>query len=326
MKKIGMTFCAFCCLQSAFACFNLPNGQAYMNSASHDKPLLNNAGYVVFSRTFSVKNADSLLVSQFHLDSIAVYNYDKRTKIAVLLTQFGRLDEALVIFEKLYNERQNDYIAVVNLGTIYELVGELDSAKALIVKAIRLNPHSHEDSEWFHVKVLEAKLALQNDPNWLLNHQVMNLSKKLNNEKTMALIRQITHQLHERLPFTGTPNLLITNVLNELGDLCALDYSIKEAYSAFLIALTYDPNDTYKIQDKLNKLKPQFAAYDTDLPLLNRVFNGDSTFVYKKIATPIIRAEEKSVYEQNKYTILSVLSLLSLSVLWYSKRFLDSNS
>jgi tetratricopeptide (TPR) repeat protein len=293
MKKIIIALCVFLNTQSAFACLN-------HFGTFPVKPLLDNAGYVVFSRNFSFSKTDSTLVQHFQLDSINVYTYEKLTNIGVLLTQFGRLDEALVIFKKLYQEHPNDYKAVANLGTIYELVGQFSEAKALIEKALILNPNSHNGSEWFHVKVLAAKLALQADSNWLMTHKVMNLGRNKQSprksseyNKSMALIRQIAHQLEERLPFTPTPNLLIANVLNELGDLCALEYSIKEAYSAYLIALAYDPDDVYEIQKKMKKIETQLTAYDTDLPLIKRVFHGDSTIVYHKIPAPIIKLQEK---------------------------------
>jgi tetratricopeptide (TPR) repeat protein len=316
MKKNIIAFCVFLNAQFAFACLNHFDVFA-------SKPLLDNAGYVVFSRNFSFSVADSALVQRFQLDSMAIYPYEKLTNIGVLLTKFGRLDEALVIFKKLYQEHPNDYKAVANLGTIYELVGQLNEAKALIEKALILNPNSHDGSEWFHVKVLTAKLALQADSNWLMTHKVMNLGrdkqsprKSSEYNKSMALIRQIAHQLQERLPFTPTPNLLIANVLNELGDLCALEYSIKEAYSAYLIALAYDPDDVYKIQEKMKKIETQLTAYDTDLPLIKRVFHGDSTIVYHKIAAPIVKPQEHNWFADNKKTIgFALFCLLSLGIL-----------
>jgi hypothetical protein len=62
-----------------------------------------------------------------------------------------------------------------NLGTAYELKGRDVAALAWIREGLRRNPREHHGSEWVHVRILEAKLALKKDPHWLESNTVMGL-------------------------------------------------------------------------------------------------------------------------------------------------------
>ncbi len=46
-----------------------------------------------------------------------------------------------------------------NLGTVYELLGENENALLWIKKAVAIDPASHGNSEWIHVRILEAKIG-----------------------------------------------------------------------------------------------------------------------------------------------------------------------
>jgi len=51
------------------------------------------------------------------------------------------------------------YATAANLGTAYELLGNVDSAYYWIEEDMRRNPQGHEGSEWMHLCILSAKRA-----------------------------------------------------------------------------------------------------------------------------------------------------------------------
>ena len=46
----------------------------------------------------------------------------------------------------------NEYVVIANLGTTYELMGNNEKALEYIKKGMKLNPRSHNGSEWIHVE------------------------------------------------------------------------------------------------------------------------------------------------------------------------------
>ncbi len=59
----------------------------------------------------------------------------------------------------MYAQHPNDYSIIANLGTAYELTGNDEKALELIRKAVAINPNSHYNSEWIHVRILEEKVG-----------------------------------------------------------------------------------------------------------------------------------------------------------------------
>jgi tetratricopeptide (TPR) repeat protein len=309
----------------------------YVHNLAGDK-YVGSYGSVYFHRTFLHDEKDSLLLAHFQpsdFNYADTFNANSAhlTHLGILLTQAGRIPEALTLFQKMYYYRPNDYRIVANLGTIYELSGRNPEAKALIQRALVLNPDSHGGSEWFHVKVLDAKLAMQSDSNWLRTHSVLGWSGFQKTERTKAgvfmksveRIHQVIHQLRERIPFTPTPNLLIANVLNDLGDAIALEYSVEDAYAAYVVALEYDPQDTYQIQLKMARLAKVLKARGEKLPLLENIF-GQDTIKNKlqiQLPTPENFAANPAKTEERNYNILivSILCILSFGSGWWWRKW-----
>ncbi|MES2597351.1 MAG: hypothetical protein V4662_18525 [Verrucomicrobiota bacterium] len=84
----------------------------------------------------------------------------------------GDAATAVKMLEKEEAERPGNYYTAANLGTAYELAG--DDAKALewIRTGIQRNPASHMRAEWLHVRILEAKLNLKTQADWLKKHTI----------------------------------------------------------------------------------------------------------------------------------------------------------
>ncbi|ASS48644.1 MAG: hypothetical protein A3D31_07185 [Candidatus Fluviicola riflensis] len=190
---------------------------------------------------------------------------------ALNLVRAGKIKEALVLFEKLAAKYPNEYAIQANLGTTYELVGNNKLALKHIKKGLELNPNSHSASEWVHVKILEAKIALENNPNYLSNHTVLSLTSKQEKSEKTAL--QLMIQLKERFPFCKGPDAIMADLFHDLGD-CYLETKSYEYAKAFYqIAVEY------------------YGSKDTEL---NRKIEEARTLRIKYESTPIVPEEEYS--------------------------------
>ena len=130
---------------------------------------------------------------------------------AVALIHLGRYAqeiEALVAFEAA---EPGIYETAANLGTAYELVGNLDEAALWIARGIERNPDSHAGTEWLHAAILNAKRSLRDDPAWLKTHSVLDGANAA--ERTPAeIVRAIDYQLEERLHFVSAPDAIVCDL------------------------------------------------------------------------------------------------------------------
>src|SRR6185437_11772073 len=93
-------------------------------------------------------------------------NFNDRSDYSIALMYLGRSKEAVELLQALENERPGEYFIAANLGTAYELTGNNEEAARWIAEGIRRNPESHEGTEWLHLKILEAKIAQEKDPDY----------------------------------------------------------------------------------------------------------------------------------------------------------------
>ena len=114
------------------------------------------------------------------------------------------------------------------------------------------NPNSHYGTEWLHVRILEAKIALARDPEWLKTHSVLELdfggglvpvlpTKWPEGQSAESTLRALEYQLHERLAFVKPPDPLTGGLIADLGHLAALKKSVEFAVPVYDLALTYRP-------------------------------------------------------------------------------------
>ncbi len=198
-------------------------------------------------------------LTKYDLNKLNSYDKDIQSDIAVNLGYLGRYQEALEILKKLQVKNPTDYNIAANLGTTYELLGKNELALQFIKKGLQLNPDSHEGSEWVHVKILEAKLNMAGQPDWIYKNRVLETGVKFDSKESDALNDKawdVEYQLQERIPFTPFPDALLANVFDELGDLYATQQSVELAYIAYDFALRNDSADHFGVNSKMETLKP----------------------------------------------------------------------
>lgn len=178
--------------------------------------------------------------------------------LAVALIHLGNVNEAIKILEELERKKPGEYFTATNLGTAYELNGENEKALIWIKEGIKRNKNSHFGTEWLHVKILEAKLAIEKDSNWLKNNSVLgaNFNDSSNNsadkisvidqdgqEKSIAEIEEaLVYQLHERLEFVKPPEPIVADLLFDLNKIFSVTKSPEHAKVVKELSVQYGAN------------------------------------------------------------------------------------
>ena len=137
-----------------------------------------------------------------------------------------------------------NYRISANLGVLYELSGNTDSAYYYTKKAYELDHSSHNGSEWIHLKILEAEIKEARSPGWLGKHPILNADSALSVEECNRMIYQLDLQLHERMLLVKPRNIFVADLLVTLGRLNEAVYGYKSAVEPYRFAGEYDPRMT----------------------------------------------------------------------------------
>jgi tetratricopeptide (TPR) repeat protein len=186
---------------------------------------------------------------------------DNSNNLAVALVHLGQIAEAIKILEDLEKKRPGLYSTAANLGTAYELNGENQKALNWIKEGIKRNEKSHLGTEWLHVKILEAKIVMEKEPNWLENHSVLgidfsadetlkqqNLWKdNLGQQRSPAEVEEaLIYQLHERLEFVKPPESVVADLLTDLSNVFALRRTPEYANAIKDLSISYGGSPTVR--------------------------------------------------------------------------------
>ena len=224
---------------NSFACLNgeskeLKNGDyLYMD---HDNRLP--FGHNFFDRQFEKK--------KYRLDSIY-----KKTKDIAYLSDKGlililqkKYTEALELYLSIEKTNPNRYSTASNIGTIYELIGENKKALEWINKSIKINSKSHNESEWLHSKILEAKISGEK---FYTSEFILGINSgneelpitTLNKMEINKLYKSIFFQLNERISFIKPKEKIVAMLLFELGNLSIIKKEYRNARDIYLKSIEY---------------------------------------------------------------------------------------
>jgi tetratricopeptide (TPR) repeat protein len=137
-----------------------------------------------------------------------------RNDYAAALMYLGRAEEAVGELEHTERLFPGDFSIAANLGTAYELAGDVKSARRWIEEGIRRNPEDHLGTEWLHLAILDAKLRLKGDPAWLHEHNVLELQAERDPSETA---RAIAYQMNERLNFVSSDDPIVADLFYQAG-------------------------------------------------------------------------------------------------------------
>ena len=255
MRKILFLLVLIFIIPASYACLN------YYYSVDndghfHDKEELD------LSRAFNT-NFNAVLLEKRLKKLETKLKTDKDYKLlsdyAVLLLKAEKTAIALDILEQLSLKYPNDYQIAANLGTAYELSGNNEKALEYIKRGIELNPDAHGGSEWVHVKLLEAKLMLAENPSYLDSVTVLNLTDKQKQDEKVR--DQLMIQIRERFPFCKGPDPIMANLLMDLGDCYANTASLEFAKASYEIAKHYYEAPDAIIDPKIEQAKYQLQQF-----------------------------------------------------------------
>lgn len=193
------------------------------------------------------------------------YQADLYNDYGVTLVYLHRYQEAKRVFIDLKQKKSEDYAALANLGTLYELSGKTDSALYWIRKSVEINPASHDSSEWIHVNILAYKLL---KPKTAISSQALIgtdfgtdsiPTSKLSSKEMETLKHHIYHQLTERMSLVKPKDKIVAQLLFDLGNLVALTNDLTSALHVYEKAISYGYHDPL-IEKRIQKFEYLEAA------------------------------------------------------------------
>ncbi|HBD26024.1 tetratricopeptide repeat protein [Flavobacterium sp.] len=159
---------------------------------------------------------------------------DYLSDIGVVLIIQKKYDEAIKIYNNIEKSNPNRYSTASNLGTLYELIGDNVNALKWIEKSVKINPISHNSSEWIHVNILKAKVnnLIFSSQNIINNDFGFESLPKtdLKEENLESLRYQIYFQLNERISFIKEKDKSIAVLLFDLAN---IDYLLGKKSSQY---------------------------------------------------------------------------------------------
>ncbi len=189
-------------------------------------------------------------------------DFKNESNIALYYMKLGEVKKALQILEPLAKEYPGEYTILANLGTAYELDGQLNKALQHIKKGYEINPDSHLGSEWIHIKILEAKIRAKSNPSSLLDQPIVTLADLEAHEADLetrhvnrrvmgeALSNQMALQIRTRVPFTPAPNKVITNLLKTYAQYAEKYETYENALMAQIYRLEFEGSEMRRITIK----------------------------------------------------------------------------
>jgi tetratricopeptide (TPR) repeat protein len=175
----------------------------------------------------------------------------------------GRYDDSIITLEALEAKAPGNYSTAANLGTAYELKGDNRKALLWISEGIRRNPESHEGTEWLHELILQAKLKLEKEPDWLNHHHVLELDEaqiaspdyrlrvgnlNLPLDKIQIALR---HQLTERMLLVKPKDPIVADLLHSYAMVEAHATVVESAIELMALSKEYGASGSMLIDSQL---------------------------------------------------------------------------
>lgn len=295
MKKILTAILLFIFIQSSYGCINM-----YKTLITGEVVEDDYIGGVITPQFSDLSESDfKNSASEYYNKYKQSGDIENLSDYASLLAFQGKYKEAKDIFISIEKTHPSLYSSATNLGTVYELLGEIDSAYYWIKKGIEINPTSHHSSEWIHLRVLEYLMDstnLKNNSIVRLNFGSDSLPIPPAGFNLYELEQMLYHQLHERLFFSIPPNKIVAYLYFDYANTIVHTMSLEEALEA------YSESKRFGLKDSILDLRI------TALKAKTKVANPSNTEKTRArtIATP----------KSNNWIFIGIGALLFAIVLW----------
>jgi hypothetical protein len=199
------------------------------------------------------------------------FSHENISDYGAYLLMAGHVEEGLQLYRALIYKMPNVYEIQANLAVAYELNGNIDSAIYWQQKAVVTNPGAHNNSEWIHLKILEARKNMQTDAGWCLHNSVSQVALNDTNATKDDLImrrerfyKSMIEQLNDRLPFALGNDPVMGKLLFELGE-AYLPASMYRAYYCYALAQYLYPALQNKCNQKMEWIRSRYPATNNGL-------------------------------------------------------------
>jgi len=211
----------------------------------------------------------------------SIENYSDYGAALIYLGDYGK---AMAIYNEIEELSPDRYATASNIGSIYELIGQPDSALFWINKSMRLNPESHGGSEWIHVKILEYQLneGGAKDQSILgLDFGTAPIPENPKNYDLNELRHHIWHQLRERSNFVKPKNEIVGNIYFDLGNVTAQTIDVQAALES------YDAAREYGFESSLMEIRTEVLQELSDKAVPSQMADEAKHFVSANFSTVI---------------------------------------
>lgn len=175
----------------------------------------------------------------------------------------GNYAAAIKKLEAIEAARPGEYSTAANLGTAYELAGDYRKALHWISEGLKRNKDGHHGSEWLHKKILETKIAMESDPDFLRENHIIRFgdATEWSTDFTYEydgttywsfdLARALYYQLSERMLFVKPADPVVANLLYSLAILEANTRTLEPAVEFLQLSKEYGYHDTTDIDARI---------------------------------------------------------------------------
>jgi tetratricopeptide (TPR) repeat protein len=209
----------------------------------------------------------------------------------LVLIVLGEYKKAIAIYQEIEMIEPDRYSTASNIGTAFELDGQNKQALFWIEKAVKLNDHSHFDSEWIHVNILKAKLE---GPHFISTQVLLNTDfgtdsiprTALRMNKLNSLSAALYYQLNERNSFVKPKDKLVAQLLFDLANITFLRGEYRIALADYALAEKYGYNSKL-IDLRINTCK-NYSKQGKRMYVPNQVAEKKSPVIYICIGLGIL--------------------------------------
>ncbi len=186
---------------------------------------------------------------------------DEREAVEAMLS--GNPEAAIGILSNVEQANPGQYSTAANLGTAYELAGDSENALKWISEGIARNKDSHGGTEWLHQLILETKLRLARDPDYLRSHRVISLPEKFDlgtqvniggvDRSVLEISQALNYQLRERLLFVKPPEPVVADLLFTYAEIMAHTAVVESSIQLLELSTKYGFAEPELIQKLMGK-------------------------------------------------------------------------
>ncbi|NRA38892.1 MAG: hypothetical protein HRU15_12175 [Planctomycetes bacterium] len=184
---------------------------------------------------------------------------------AVLKILDGNAADAVQELDALEVDNPGSYSVASNLGTAYELSGNNVAALKWITIGIERNAHAHHGTEWLHTLILEVKIKLQENPDFLRQGHIIPLPEVFMDEtviligetpfKVSKITKALEYQLLERVVFVKPEDEVVADLLFTLARINAQTNILEESIELLQLSSQYGFAQSPLLIDKLEEYK-----------------------------------------------------------------------